>query len=89
MKKNHPTLRNSSQNSCPAKIFQNINTEAQFESPKHLHETTLETLKYPKQITLSNCLPQGKCKKYVFKKLLKISPFLAIFYKKIAPSIKK
>jgi hypothetical protein len=35
-------LQKSGQNSCRAKKCQNIYIKAQFESPKHLHQTTFE-----------------------------------------------
>jgi hypothetical protein len=38
---------------CPKSVQlkkgQNIHNKAQFESPKRLHQTTFETLKYPQQ----------------------------------------
>jgi hypothetical protein len=40
-----PILSKSSPNSLRAKKGQNIYIKAQFESPKHLHQTTFETLK--------------------------------------------
>jgi hypothetical protein len=39
----------SSLNSFQSKKCQNTTIKAKFESPKHLHQTTFETLKYPKQ----------------------------------------
>jgi hypothetical protein len=41
----HPIIGKSSQK------YQNINNKAFFESPKHQHLTTFETLKYQQQIT--------------------------------------
>ncbi len=39
-----PNFSKNSQKSCQVKKGQNIYNEAQFESPKHLHQTTFETL---------------------------------------------
>jgi hypothetical protein len=38
--------------SCQVKKGQNIYNKALFESPKHLHQTTFETLKYLQQTIL-------------------------------------
>jgi hypothetical protein len=38
------------------KKVQNIYNKAQFENPKHLQQTTFETLKYPQQTMLCNFL---------------------------------
>ncbi len=45
---NHPNIGKSNPNSCQVKNCQNIYTKAQFESPKHLHQTTFEPLKKPR-----------------------------------------
>jgi hypothetical protein len=42
----------SSPKSCQVKKRQNINNKAQFESQKHLQQTTFETLRYLQQIIL-------------------------------------
>jgi hypothetical protein len=39
----------NSPKSCQVKKGQNIYNKAQFENPKHLHQTTFETLKYLQQ----------------------------------------
>jgi hypothetical protein len=44
--KNLQFFSKSSPNSLQAKKRQNIYNKAQYESPKHLHQTTLETLKH-------------------------------------------
>jgi hypothetical protein len=36
----------------PSQKGQNINNKAQFEWPKHLHQTTFETLKYLQQTSI-------------------------------------
>jgi hypothetical protein len=41
-----PNFSKSSPSSLQAKKGQNIYNKAQFESPKHLHQTIFETLKY-------------------------------------------
>jgi hypothetical protein len=42
-------LKKSAQTVSSAKKCQNINNKAQFESLKHFHQTTFETLKYLQQ----------------------------------------
>jgi hypothetical protein len=44
-----PNFSKKSQKSCQVKKGQNIYNKAQFESPKHIHQTTFETLKYLQQ----------------------------------------
>jgi hypothetical protein len=48
-KKNLPNFSKSSPNGLQVKKDQNIYNKAQFENPKHLHQTTFETLKYLQQ----------------------------------------
>jgi hypothetical protein len=47
--KNCPIFQKAAQQSPK---FQNICNKGQFESPKHLHQTTFENLKYLQQILL-------------------------------------
>jgi hypothetical protein len=47
--KNLANFSKSSQKSVQVKNVLNIYIKAQFESPKHLHQTTFETLKYVQQ----------------------------------------
>ncbi len=47
------SIFHSSHRNCQAKKGQNIYNKAQFESPKYLHQTTFETLKYWQKITQS------------------------------------
>jgi len=44
-----PNFSKNSPKSCQVKKGQNIYNKAQFENPKHLHQTTFETLKYLQQ----------------------------------------
>jgi len=46
IRKKLPNFSKNSPESCQVKKGQNIYNEAQFENPKHLQETTFETLKY-------------------------------------------
>jgi hypothetical protein len=45
---NLPIFWKTSPNNNEAIRFQNIYVKAQFENPKHVHQTTFETLKYNK-----------------------------------------
>jgi hypothetical protein len=45
LEKNLPNFSKKSPKSCQVKKSQNINNKAQFENPKHLHQTTFKTLK--------------------------------------------
>jgi hypothetical protein len=49
LKKNSPNFSKSNPKSLQGKKGQNIYNKAQFESPKHLLQTTFETLKYQQQ----------------------------------------
>jgi hypothetical protein len=49
LEKNSPNFSKIAQQVAKYKKGQNIYNEAQFESPKHLHQTTFETLKYLQQ----------------------------------------
>jgi hypothetical protein len=49
LEKNCQIFQRIAQKSCQVKKGQNIYNKAQFESPKHLHQTTFETLKYLQQ----------------------------------------
>jgi hypothetical protein len=55
VRKNCPIFRKVAQKS-PSQKRQNIYNKAQFESPKHLHQTTFETLKFLQQSMFLNCL---------------------------------
>jgi hypothetical protein len=44
IRKKSPNFSKNSPKSCQVKKSQNIYNKAQFESPKHLHQTTFETL---------------------------------------------
>ncbi len=61
-KKNLPNFSKSSPNGLQVKKDQNIYNKAQFENPKHLHQTTFETLKYLQQTMFWNCLFRWKWK---------------------------
>jgi hypothetical protein len=52
VKKIHQTFFKNSPKSCQVKKDQNIYNKAQFEIPKHLQQTTFETLKYLQQTML-------------------------------------
>jgi hypothetical protein len=45
-----PNFSNNSPKSCQVKKSRNIYNKTQFESPKHLHQTTFKSLKYLQQI---------------------------------------
>ncbi len=45
-------------------LNQNIYNKAQIESPKYLHQTTFETLKYLQQTIFWMCLFRPKCKRF-------------------------
>jgi len=45
-----PNFSKNSLKSCQVKKGQNIYNKAQLKNPKHLHQTTFETLKYLQQI---------------------------------------
>jgi hypothetical protein len=49
-------IKKSSPKSLQVKKGQNIYNKAQFESPKHHHQTTFETLKFLQQTMFLNCL---------------------------------
>jgi hypothetical protein len=49
LEKNRPIFQKEAQNVSKSKRGQNGYNKAQFESPKHLHQTTFETLKYLQQ----------------------------------------
>jgi hypothetical protein len=55
-KNNLPNFSKSSPESLQVKKGQNVYYKAQFESPKHQHQTTFETLKYLQQTMFPNCL---------------------------------
>jgi hypothetical protein len=59
--KNSPNFSRSNQSSLQAKRCQNIYNKVQFKSPKHLQQTTLETLKHLQQSIFLNCLFRQKC----------------------------
>jgi hypothetical protein len=48
-KKISPNFSKNSPKSCQVKKGQNIYNVAQFENPKHLHQTTFDTLKCMQQ----------------------------------------
>jgi hypothetical protein len=48
-RKKSPNFSKNIPKSCKVKKGQNIYNKAQFESPKHLHQTAFETLKYLQQ----------------------------------------
>jgi hypothetical protein len=50
-----PNFSKNSPKICQVKKGQNIYTKAQFESPKHLHQSTFKTLKYLQQTMFRNC----------------------------------
>jgi hypothetical protein len=54
--KNQQFFQRIAQKVAKSKKGQNIYNKAQFESPKHLHHTTFETLKYLLQTMFCNCL---------------------------------
>jgi len=66
----------SSTKSLQGKKGQSICNKAQFESPKHLHQTTFETLKYLQQTMFWNCLFRWKCNKFSTAKSIPKSPFI-------------
>jgi hypothetical protein len=49
LEKKLPNFSKNSPKSHQVKKGQNIYNKAQFKSPKHLHQTTFKTLKYPQQ----------------------------------------
>jgi hypothetical protein len=49
--KSAQNLENVAQTVAKAKKYQKIYIKAQFESPKHVHQTTFEPLKYLQQTT--------------------------------------
>jgi hypothetical protein len=49
LEKNCQFFQRIAQKVAKSQKGQNIDTKAQFENPKHLHQTTFETLKYLQQ----------------------------------------
>jgi len=81
LKRNSPIFQKVAPKSLQGKKGQNIYNKAEFESPKHLHQTTFETLKYPKQTMFWNCLFGLKCNKFATAKSSpKCNHFFGLLY---------
>jgi hypothetical protein len=89
---NHPNFVKCSQNSHQAKECKYNYTKAQFESAKHLHQSTFETFKYLQQTMHWNCLPRWNCCKFAkVKSGPKCCHFFGLLdlFKKILMSLQK
>jgi hypothetical protein len=60
IRKIHQIFQKITQKVAKSKKNQNMYNKAQFESPKHVRQTTFETLKYLQQTILWNCLLSQK-----------------------------
>ncbi len=79
--KKSPNFSKSSPKSLQVKKGQNIYNKAQFESQKHLHQTTFETSKNQQQTMFWNCLFRWICNKFATaKKQPKMLPFLLLLH---------
>ncbi len=68
VRKKSPNFSKSRPKSLQVNKGQNIYNKAQFESPKHLHQTTFETLKFLQQTMFLNFLFGWKCNKFALTK---------------------
>jgi hypothetical protein len=77
LEKKLPNFSKNSPKSHQVKKGQNIYNKAQFENPKHLHQTTLETLKYYNK----PCFVTAYIGKYVINLLKqKVAPKVTIIF---------
>ncbi len=76
LEKNHPIFWKVAKTVAKTKKWLNIYIKAKLISPKHLHQTTFETLKYQRQIMFQNCWFRWNCKKMLMQKVVQMLQFL-------------